>query len=56
MEEEKPKHTRRERYKGTHPKAFKEKYKEQQPELYAADIEKVIKIQRTTAGALCCRH
>ncbi len=50
MEEDKSNHTRRERYKGTHPKAFKEKYKEQQPELYAADIEKVIAQGRTPAG------
>jgi 16S rRNA (cytosine1402-N4)-methyltransferase len=50
MEDEKPKHNRRERYKGTHPKAFKEKYKEQQPTLYAADIEKVIEQGRTPAG------
>ena len=41
MEDEQPKHKRRERYKGTHPKSFKEKYKEQQPSLYAADVEKV---------------
>lgn len=50
MSDEKPKHTRRERYKGTHPKAFKEKYKEQQPDLYAADIEKVMEQGRTPAG------
>jgi len=50
MEEDKPKHKRRERYKGTHPKKFKEKYKEQQPELYASDVEKVIAKGRTPAG------
>lgn len=50
MEEGKPKHNRRERYNGTHPKSFKEKYKEQQPELYAADIAKVIEQGRTPAG------
>ena len=50
MEDEKPKHERRERYKGTHPKAFKEKYKEQQPEMYAADVAKVIEQGRTPAG------
>ena len=33
---------RRIRYKGTHPKSFKEKYKEHQPEKYSADIEKII--------------
>ena len=50
MEEEKPTYNRRERYKGTHPKSFKEKYKEQQPDLYASDIEKVIAQGRTPAG------
>ena len=42
--------TRRERYKGTHPKAFKDKYKEQSPLQYAADIEKVMAQGRTPAG------
>jgi 16S rRNA (cytosine1402-N4)-methyltransferase len=52
MEEENnsKKHNRRERYKGTHPKTFKEKYKEQQPELYANEVEKVIEKGRTPAG------
>ena len=50
MENQKPKHIRRKRYKGTHPKSFKEKYKEQQPGLYTADIEKVIGQGRTPAG------
>ena len=36
-------HKRRVRYKGTHPRAFHEKYKEAQPEKYADTIEKVIK-------------
>ena len=43
-------HKRRERYKGTHPKAFKEKYKELQPEKYADDVAKVIKRGSTPAG------
>jgi 16S rRNA (cytosine1402-N4)-methyltransferase len=50
MEAETPKHARRERYKGTHPKTFGEKYKEQEPERYATDIEKVIAQGRTPAG------
>ncbi len=50
MEDEKPKHKRRERYKGTHPKSFKEKYKELQPDRYAADVEKLIAQGRTPAG------
>ncbi len=41
---------RRVRYSGTHPKSFKEKYKELQPERFAEDIEKVIKKGRTPAG------
>jgi len=50
MENQIPKHTRRVRYKGTHPKSFKEKYKELQPELYAEDVAKVIEQGRTPAG------
>ncbi len=50
MENQEPGHMRRPRYKGTHPKLFKEKYKEQQPELYAEDIAKVIDQGRTPAG------
>ncbi|MEO8087431.1 MAG: 16S rRNA (cytosine(1402)-N(4))-methyltransferase RsmH [Bacteroidota bacterium] len=46
--EQKP--PRRVRYKGTHPKTFKEKYKELQPEKYAADIEKVKQKGNTPAG------
>lgn len=49
-EDQEPKHTRRERYKGKHPKAFAEKYKEQQPELYAEDVAKIIEQGRTPAG------
>ena len=45
-----PKHQRRIRYKGTHPKTFKEKYKEQQPEKYADTIAKVIQKGSTPAG------
>lgn len=44
------KHQRRIRYKGTHPKAFKEKYKELQPELYADTVAKVIQKGNTPAG------
>ena len=45
-----PKHQRRIRYKGTHPKTFQEKYKELQPENYANDVAKVIQKGRTPAG------
>ncbi len=50
MENQEPKHVRRVRYKGTHPKSFQEKYKELQPELYAEDIAKVMEQGRTPAG------
>ena len=43
-------HKRRVRYSGTHPKAFKEKYKELQPEKYAEDVVKVIQSGKTPAG------
>ncbi len=50
MDNEQSKPPRRVRYKGTHPKSFKEKYKELQPEKYAADIEKVMQKGNTPAG------
>lgn len=51
MEEQKEtKHKRRVRYKGTHPRNYKEKYKEHQPEKYADTIEKVIRKGSTPAG------
>jgi 16S rRNA (cytosine1402-N4)-methyltransferase len=50
MEESNPKRIRRVRYKGTHPKAFGEKYKELKPEQYKEDIEKVMEQGRTPAG------
>ena len=48
-EQETP-HKRRVRYSGTHPKSFKEKYKEHNPEKYADTIEKVIQKGSTPAG------
>ena len=50
MEDQEPKRVRRVRYAGTHPKSFKEKYKELQPEQYADDIAKVMQQGRTPAG------
>jgi 16S rRNA (cytosine1402-N4)-methyltransferase len=50
MNEENPKPARRVRYKGTHPKSFKEKYKELKPEQYADDVAKVMQQGRTPAG------
>ena len=50
MENEDSKPQRRIRYKGTHPKEFKEKYKELQPDKYAEDIEKIKAKGATPAG------
>ena len=50
MNKQEQKHQRRPRYRGTHPKAFKDKYKELQPELYADVVEKVIQKGNTPAG------
>jgi 16S rRNA (cytosine1402-N4)-methyltransferase len=50
MDNQEQKHQRRIRYKGTHPKAYHEKYKELQPEKYAETVEKVIKKGSTPAG------
>lgn len=44
------KHKRRVRYKGTHPKSYREKYKELQPEKYPDTVEKVIRKGGTPAG------
>lgn len=45
-----PKHQRRVRYKGTHPRNFQEKYKELHPEMYQADLERIILNGKTPAG------
>lgn len=45
-----PLHKRRVRYKGTHPRNFHEKYKENNPDKYADTIEKVIQKGSTPAG------
>lgn len=50
MDNQDKQHKRRVRYKGTHPKSYKEKYKEHQPEKYGDTIEKVIKKGSTPAG------
>ena len=47
MEQE---HKRRVRYKGTHPRNYREKYKELNPEMYQGDVEKIIKSGKTPAG------
>lgn len=50
LDEKEPKHQRRTRYKGTHPKNYKEKYKELNPEKYADDVAKIIEKGNTPAG------
>jgi 16S rRNA (cytosine1402-N4)-methyltransferase len=50
MDDQEPKRVRRVRYKGTHPKSYKEKYKELQPEQYSEDVAKVMQQGRTPAG------
>ena len=50
MDHAESKPPRRVRYKGTHPKTFKEKYKELNPELYADDVEKIIQKGYTPVG------
>ncbi|HHX11185.1 MAG TPA: 16S rRNA (cytosine(1402)-N(4))-methyltransferase, partial [Clostridiales bacterium] len=43
-------HKRRVRYKGTHPRTFKEKYKELNPDKFADTVERVIQKGNTPAG------
>lgn len=50
MENQTGVHKRRVRYKGTHPRSYKEKYKELNPEKYADTIDKVIRKGSTPAG------
>ena len=47
MEQE---HKRRVRYKGTHPRSYREKYKELDPEKYQQDVDKIIQSGKTPAG------
>ncbi|MBN2259734.1 MAG: 16S rRNA (cytosine(1402)-N(4))-methyltransferase RsmH [Clostridiales bacterium] len=50
MENKDSTHKRRVRYKGTHPKTFKDKYKEHQPEKYGDTVARVIQKGSTPAG------
>jgi 16S rRNA (cytosine1402-N4)-methyltransferase len=43
-------HVRRERYKGTHPKEFRQKYKELNPDKYSDDVGKIMQQGKTPAG------
>lgn len=48
MEEQQ--HKRRQRYKGTHPRKFDERYKELNPEKYKSDVEKIRQSGKTPVG------
>lgn len=50
MDMEEKQHKRRVRYSGTHPKTYKEKYKELNPEKYADTVARVIQKGGTPAG------
>lgn len=50
MENQEKQHKRRVRYSGTHPRNYKEKYKEHNPEKYADTVAKVIRKGSTPAG------
>ena len=50
MENQEQQHKRRVRYKGTHPRNYKEKYKELHPEKYADTVAKIIEKGNTPAG------
>lgn len=47
MEQE---HKRRVRYSGTHPRNYREKYKELNPERYQSDVKKILESGKTPAG------
>jgi 16S rRNA (cytosine1402-N4)-methyltransferase len=51
MSDDAGRHQRRKRYRGSHPRAFSEKYKERHPELYREDIERVLARGDTPAGS-----
>jgi len=51
VSDDKQPHVRRKRYRGTHPRSFSEKYKEQHPEAYQGDLERVLARGDTPAGS-----
>lgn len=48
--DEPPVHTRRPRYPGRNPRQFEQKYKELNPEHYAAEVQKILASGKTPAG------
>lgn len=54
-----PKHRRRPRYAGTHPRRFSDKYKEHHPDMYPETVQKVMASGKTPAGMhrpICVRE
>jgi 16S rRNA (cytosine1402-N4)-methyltransferase len=51
MGDEGERHVRRKRYRGSHPRLFSEKYKEQNPEDYPEGVERVLARGGTPAGS-----
>lgn len=51
MDDEEPKHVRRVRYRGSHPRSFSEKYKEHDPQKYPEDLARVLARGDTPAGS-----
>jgi 16S rRNA (cytosine1402-N4)-methyltransferase len=51
MSDDAGRHVRRKRYRGSHPRAFSEKYKEHRPEEYREDVERVLSRGDTPAGS-----
>jgi len=51
MSDDEGRHVRRKRYRGSHPRAFSEKYKEHNPEEYREDVERVLARGDTPAGS-----
>lgn len=50
LPDEVPRRPRRPRYRGTHPRAFGEKYKEHRAEAYPADVARILESGKTPAG------
>ena len=50
MEDDSTEHKRRARYPGSHPRSFKDKYKELDPERYSGEADRVRGRGQTPAG------
>lgn len=59
LDEKESKYQKRPRYKVTHPKNYKEKYNEHNPDKYAEDSAKIIKKGNTPSGmhiSICAKE